>query len=491
MWGSLFVGESFDTPFDMTGMDLDVAEICIQLSQHPMLKSQGQSIMGPPTTNPNPATPSEGSGMLTPTEPPKDLPDTQEKEKERIQTLAQQLTGNGQTNKSSIGWFDTVGRSAESIVKDLRHARRVNKSVKDDIDSLIDTVRLMKKTEVDDTITSLSWASGHEDAIKSLGLSERNLQSLRRNGELRKTSLVRAVLAWEAANERIDNIVEDGNEWDTMQKQEWVEAHDARDDARKQWNHTLHILDNLSKSDMSWLTMAANQLEINGEMDSRTIVSNLVDAGQPIKKMTPSKLSGLMKTYGSEVGIIKGSRRNNWVIRGYDGDLVIKDPWAYAAGFIDADGYITITKRGEPRVGLIATGDRGRTHCEQLHKTLGCGILQLDLKVHKEAQRSQHRLQFYSKNDVRDILKGIIPHLRLKKGQATAVLEYIDTPNKGDIAKSRRKQLEKIVKWDNWSDKKGDELLAEWEVTAEDIEGWRDSTLMRLAIEAETLERVL
>ena len=97
MWGSLFVGESFDTPFDMTGMDLDVAEICIQLSQHPMLKSQGQSIMGPPTTNPNPATPSEGSGPLTPTEPPKDLPDTQEKEKERIQTLAQQLTGNGQT----------------------------------------------------------------------------------------------------------------------------------------------------------------------------------------------------------------------------------------------------------------------------------------------------------------------------------------------------------------------------------------------------------
>ena len=79
----------------------------------------------------------------------------------------------------------------------------------------------------------------------------------------------------------------------------------------------------------------------------------------------------------------------------------------------------------------------------------------------------------------------------MKKGQATAVLEYIDTPRKGDIAKSRRKQLEKIVKWDNWSDKKGDELLAEWEVTAEDIEGWRDSTLMRLAIEAETLEGIL
>ena len=43
---------------------------------------------------------------------------------------------------------------------------------------------------------------------------------------------------------------------------------------------------------------------------------------------------------------------------------------------LDADGYITITERGEPRAGFIATGERGRMHCEELHKHIGAGVLQ-------------------------------------------------------------------------------------------------------------------
>jgi hypothetical protein len=390
-----------------------------------------------------------------------------------------------------MGWFDNFGRSAESIVKDLRRARRNNKTVKGDIDQLIDAVRLMKRAEVNDTISSLSWSDGHKTTIKSLGLNDRNLQALQRFGETRKSSLLRACLAWEAANERIECMIDDGAQWTSVEKQEWVNAHDARDTARKQWSNCLHVLDSLNKSEMTWLTLASGQLEQHGQMDTRSIVSNLVSSGHAVKKMTPSKLSGLMKTYGEEVGIIKGVKRNNWMIHKNNGDLIIKDPWAYAAGFIDADGYITITKRGEPRVGLVATGGRGRIHCEQLHKTLGCGILQLDLKVYKDDQRSQHRLQFYSKNDVRDVLKGILPHLQLKKWQAEAVLEYVDTPRTGDIAKQRRTQLERLVKWENWSDKKGDELLSEWDVSAEAVESWRDPTLMRLAIQAEQLLEVV
>ena len=158
--------------------------------------------------------------------------------------------------------------------------------------------------------------------------------------------------------------------------------------------------------------------------------------------------------------------------------------------FIDADGYITITKRGEPRVGIIATGERGKVHCEELQKTLGCGVLQLDLKLYqKSSKRSQHRLQFYSKADVRKVLKGVEPHLRLKKNQLNNVLEYIDTPRKGAIAKQRRDQLEKLVKYDNWSDKKGDELLSEWGVKEEDIMTWRDPTLMQLELKQKDWRR--
>ena len=497
MWGSILVGDDYDVPFDMTGLDLDVMEICGQLSQHPLLKSpppqQGQSIMGAPQ-NENPATPSGGSGQLTPQQTPKDLPGQESDEQKRIKELAGQLTQKSEqklASESSIGWFDSMGRSAESIVKDLKMARRDNKVIKEEIDDLIDAVRLMKRMEIDSTLKKLSWASGHHDTIKALGLSDRDLQSLQKYGETRKSSLLRACLEYEAATERIDTLTSNMDDWTSMEKQAWVESHNDRDAAKKSWTTCLHTLDTLNKSEMSWLQLASQELELNGSMDTRTIVGNMIEKGQPAKKLSVNKLGALMKTYGDEVGIIKGVKRGEWMIRKRDGSLVIKDPWAYAAGFIDADGYITITKRGEPRVGLVATGERGRIHCEQLAKTLDCGVLQLDLKVYKDAQRSQHRLQFYSKNDIAKILKGILPHLQLKKGQAQSVLEYIATPHKGDIAKQRRQQLEKLVKWDNWSDKKADELLNEWGITEGDIESWRDPTLMRLAVDVERLTEAI
>ena len=137
------------------------------------------------------------------------------------------------------------------------------------------------------------------------------------------------------------------------------------------------------------------------------------------------KLSKLISVYGEEVDIIAGGKRGTFVKMDKSG-LILKDPYAYAAGFLDADGYISITKRGEPRAGFVATGSRGKIHCEQLQKTLGCGVLQLDQKIYKDSQRSQHRLQFYSKGDIRKLLTQILPHLKMKDIQAKAVLAFID-----------------------------------------------------------------
>ena len=66
---------------------------------------------------------------------------------------------------------------------------------------------------------------------------------------------------------------------------------------------------------------------------------------------------------------------------------------------------------------MIATGDRGKIHCEDLYKTLECGVLSTDNKVYKDSQRSQHRLQFYSKADLRKLLHGVSPHLKMKSVQ--------------------------------------------------------------------------
>jgi len=198
-------------------------------------------------------------------------------------------------------------------------------------------------------------------------------------------------------------------------------------------------------------------------------------------------LGALLKTYGGDFGIIK-TARSSWSLLRNDGTILVKDPWAYAAGFIDADGYITITKRGEPRAGIIATGARGRIHCENLYKTLGCGVLQLDLKVHKSSKRSQHRLQFYSRDDLNKLLLGVGPHLQLKKRQAHAVLELLGL-GRETVAKARKTELQRVVKWENWKDTKADDLLAEWGVDVETVEKWstRDPEIVRLGIEAERL----
>jgi hypothetical protein len=58
-----------------------------------------------------------------------------------------------------------------------------------------------------------------------------------------------------------------------------------------------------------------------------------------------------------------------------------------------------------------------------------------------------------------------------------------------DIAKARKAELQRIVKWNNWKDTKADDLLAEWGVDVETVEKWetRDPEIVQLGIEAERL----
>ena len=91
------------------------------------------------------------------------------------------------------GWFeDRLGKSASEIVKELRKARRMFKEHRSEIDDIIDNVRKIKSMEVDATIKQLGWGSEYEEDIRKLGVSERDLKSLRLFGQTRKSSLVRA-----------------------------------------------------------------------------------------------------------------------------------------------------------------------------------------------------------------------------------------------------------------------------------------------------------
>lgn len=364
------------------------------------------------------------------------------------------------------GWFESkMNCTADQLVKRLRKARRHNKDNSGEIDSFINDIRTIKALESELTIKNLSWSKGSEKAIKSLGLSDRTLKHLRQFGESRAVSLQKACNLWERAEATLKMLDEHEEVWGEEEQQAWASAMRDRSDARKMWRNSLFQSDKLTKHEQSYLEFTAEQLLRKGPMRVADIQSDMNEADMLHKSFTTRKFATLLSMYGEEYDVIKGSERGTYVRVSNEG-LVLKDVWAYGAGFLDADGYITITERGEPRAGMIATGERGRVHCEDLYKTMDCGVLQLDNKVHKNSNRSQHRLQFYSKADLRKFLNGVMPHLKMKGTQAKAVLAFIDESDP-----VRKEELKRLVRFKNWEDdaKKSSELLNSWGVDADTI----------------------
>lgn len=373
-------------------------------------------------------------------------------------------------SKSGDGWFEeNLGVSATDIVSRLRKARRHNKDDKQDIDALIQDVRMLKSMEVEMTLKNIDWASDYIEEIRNFDLSDKTLKSLRKFSDTRKVNLVKACIMWRDAENALDILKEHEEVWGSEEKKAWVNAMNMKKDARKMWKSTLSQIDRLSDKEQETITKCAQLLKMNGPMSARAMFES--DMIEKMPGLTANKLSKLLSLYGEEVDIVNGAQRGTFVKMEKDG-LVLKDPYAYAAGFLDADGYISITGRGEPRAGFIATGTRGRTHCEQLQKTLGCGVLQLDQKVYKDTQRSQHRLQFYSKDDIGKLLNHLLPHLKMKSTQAKAVLAFIEEDDP-----MRKEELQRLVKYSNWSDDKAKSqtLLAEWGVSTDDVAKWQEN----------------
>ncbi len=460
-------------------MKIDLSDSNL-FNDNPLLKNV---IEGPTFGDaPMPVSQGQGEANANPTPPrPNQIEEGEEKKKIREQLNRSLPKG---------GWFQSMfGRGAGDLVKDLRMARREHKEMREAIDYAIDAIRIAKKQEVEATLQSIDWIGKHEPTVRNLGISERDLQALRKHGKSREYALRRACVQWERANDSITKLLLIEGDFNDEQRQLWVDCQEVKKNAKKEWRNALHSIDNIKKTDAIYLTKAATILEERGPLPTSEVFASM----DKIKNLSISQLSALFKMHGVEYDIEKVGV--GWgIVR--DNTMVFKDVWAYAAGFLDADGYITITKRLEPRAGFIATGERGKLHCEQLHKALGCGVLQTDLKIHKNSRRTQHRLQFYSENDLRSLMKGIRPHLRMKKGQAGAVLELLDLRGrKTDIIKSRRDELYRVVKWLNWKDvpDKREELLKEWNIDEAGVHAMfsRDGETLRLLDDANRLVEMI
>ena len=432
MWGSALIGDEYDIPVEVD--DIMTKSVLTALSQHPNFSSE-------------------------------DMP---------METKSSLSTSNVYKSFSfppnGDGWLESsIGRSADDLIRSLRKMRRHDKSQTDEIDGMIEDIRTLKALETQATIKSLSWSDEHDYAIRNLGLSDTNLKSLRKFGETRSSSLIQACEMYKKAESTLTQLDTHESAWGPEEEQAWATAMSDRSTAKKMWRTTLRQTDNLAKHQQNALEFAASELQTKGPLSSRRIVENGLEAGvlknTQKEEITPASMSKLLKMYGEELDIYKGAQRGTFVKMDHTG-LIIKDVWSYAAGFLDADGSIFITERGEPRASFVATGTRGRTHCEQMHKALGCGNLALDQRISKKSNRTTHRLMFNSKADIQKLLKGILPHLKMKGIQAKAVLEYIDNT---DIA--RKSELKRLVTYENWKDdkRKASALLQDWGIGAEDL----------------------
>ena len=426
MWGSMLIGDDYDTPLIFHDEYSDF--VIKNLSQHPNFDHTSVPIL---KTN-----------FVT------------------VDEITSPASLNGD------GLFESkYGKDANTIIRMFRKMRRHDKINKAEYDAIIEDIRSIKAMEIDSTIKSLSWSNGIEHVIRGIGIDDKALKSLRKFGESRSTSLQKACQQFLKAI-TVLQMLNEKSDWSTDDQLEWVEANQMKKNAQKMWRNTLSQIDTLNKHQQDSLYFISDLLEKEGEMQSREILSR--GSGVFNKFMTTQKISALLKMYGEEVDVYKTG--NRFVKMGSSG-LIIKDPMAYAAGFIDADGSIFISERGDPRVTIVASGENGKRHCEDLQKMLGCGRIVSDQKLAKNTVKPVHRLIFSSKDSIRELLKGVTPFLRLKSLQAKAMLSYIEEKDS-----MRKTELYQLVTYNNWKEhkSKADSLLNKWGINADTIGGYAE-----------------
>jgi hypothetical protein len=339
------------------------------------------------------------------------------------------------------GWFEThLGCSSSDFINRLQKMGKDNEEVRTEVDSIIEDVKSLKSLEIKATLSSLSWAKDRSNIIKSLGVTDEDLRSLRKFGNSRSVSLIQACNLWEGADNALKMLDDFQDVWDEEERNAWHNAMLQKTDAIKVWKTALHQIDRLTQKEKDILNKTSEILESEGALTSRRLQERMMDSSFLQKSMSPSKLSKLLSMYGEEVDIIAGGGRRTFV-KMSDYGIIIKDPWSYAADFLEGDGFITITERGEPRAGFIATGKRGKAHCEELHKSLDCGSLQLNQKSNNIII---HRLLFYQEDEIRKLLEGISPYVKDKNGQVERVLSYLNT---NDLEK--RETIKRVVRGAN------------------------------------------
>ena len=336
------------------------------------------------------------------------------------------------------------------LVKEMRMIRRGLKgSHRDSIAKGIDHLITAYQEYIAKCLDSVYWLRPYTSPLKDISINEGKIKKLYsiKDGERREVIIDNLCKMWNAKLDR-DNV-DYGREYSRLTK----EFNDA---------------------------LFRSIINTNSGITSSTIFEKMSDKHS--KYSTPSTIAKMAKSIGAtrvddEYYLIK--------------EAIKKDLYSYVAGFIDSDGYITMDSKFSPRVGMIATGNRGRAFFTELENELKCGRLHLDQKV-GENNRSQHRLNFYSANDIGAILDKCIPHLRMKKSQGKLVKEALrikKNHKNQPWAKERLHEIFQLIKYENWKDARNTYELDKYGVNPETVVKYFDNNKNSMMDELESIAK--
>mgnify|MGYP005986613409 CR=1 FL=1 len=334
------------------------------------------------------------------------------------------------------------------LVRKMRKSRRALKGEhRAKMSKAIDTMIDAYADHLQKCISSITWLNDYTVPLSKMRYNEKDLSKLHKmkDSDIRRETVDSLCKYWEAELKQTGMAY--GKEYSDLAKEMRL--------AKKDFRNAIAKISNQS------ITKTKKQRQ--DDFIIKAVCENPGISAKVIHERMPSALFKI----SSPNTISKSIKKLDIV--SVDGEyykvpsMIKKNIWAYTAAFIDSDGYITLDRNLNPRVGLIATGTRGKAFMQEMHKSIGYGRMHLDQKSPQQTRLIQ-RLNFYSQDDVTNLLTKCLPHFRLKKGNAKLLLELIrmkKSYKKADWYKDRCDEIFKLMKWENHKDHVGYDWLKE------------------------------
>lgn len=340
--------------------------------------------------------------------------------------------------RNDLKKYEIEGKDIPLMIKELKMYRRTLKgdpkvAVTKSIDNLINAY----SSHLDESINKIYWIRKYKPALKDMTLSEENIIKLSLiHDETTRREIIDSLCKYWECRLDIDGMAY-GQEFAKLSKEMTNSKREVNKKIRK-------YVVNIGPKELikrHIVKLVSEEQGISARQVHERLPENL------FKKSSPSMISKMARS--ANVTIVDGALYKM-------SDDIKKDIYAYTAAFIDSDGYITMDKNHNPRIGLVATGDRGKAFMLEMHKSLGCGRLHLDQKSPQDT-KPINRLNFYSRNDVSEILSKCMPFFKLKKKNAEILVELLrmkKSHKKATWYNARKEELFKLMKYENHKDDK-------------------------------------